>query len=152
MTLAPRPERACVRASSPSSHRYIATRVPCHNLGRSLMERRLGQGKVASLLLLQSHEPACSRIGACFLQFCTTIHLLSSQPLEVCRLLSVSPINHSQIILSSWLRGAAATSTVHALIGSSCLCIAYYLSNLSSYADNLSALLTLVIYHMHLFL
>lgn len=28
--------------------------------------RRLGQGKVVSSLLLQSHEPACSRIGACF--------------------------------------------------------------------------------------
>jgi len=65
-----RPERVCEGPSS-SSHRYCISHPACRVTvlgGKGNypdgVPARLGQRKVVSLLLLQSHEPACSRIGA----------------------------------------------------------------------------------------
>lgn len=73
---------------------------------------RLGQRKVVSLLLLQSHEPACSRIGAPLILH-DTIH---PHPFELptlwgevlhCALRNSHALS-SNLVGFSWLRGAAA--------------------------------------------
>ena len=73
---------------------------------------RLGQRKVVSLSLLQSHEPACSRIGAPLILH-DTIH---PHPFELptlggkccTALFDYSHALSSNLMVFSWLRGAAA--------------------------------------------